>query len=352
MEARELLKLLVETCESGKVTPTYDQKRLLKDWQLCRTVAKGSRVYWCDSCESWVVEYNPCGKRGCPICSKGSQLRWEKTTKKKLLRTGHTHLTFSFPIAVTEQWLKEERQSVKELTAAVNKVFRKLEKRLGLRLGRIMVFQSHAKGLSFKPHIHCLITDGGLDKDGKWKSAGELPLAVMTEWLKEALGKYQEDKGWNIYVSRHLKGGDAVVKYLAGRRMGVVTDIRGLTVEEETVKTSDRDSSVSLDKVTFVERYLKHIPAKGMVTARHYGLYANRQKEQYQKAQSELPSPNSETKEEPEQVPYKEVCPHCRRELHLFANYAAGTRVDFSNFEYEHGVGPPKHKEMSNRKGA
>jgi len=345
VDKRELLSLLVETYQSGRIPLSAEIERLLKAYQGCRTVAMGCQIYRCDCCESSVVIYNPCNKHGCPICYKKNQLRWIEIIKKKLLPTRHIHLTFCFPEAMTQQWLKDGRCTVKELFRAVKKALKKLGQSLGLRMGFILVFQSHGKGLSYKAHIHCLITDGGLDKGGKWQSAGVLPLAKMTEWVKESIGDYQEEKGWKIHVSRHSQGGEAVVGYWGSRRSGVVTDIEGLTSEGEMVRTRDRGGRVCLDKAVFVERYFKHIPPKGLVTARHCGLYSNRQKEDYQKAKSAL---KGEQREEVPQEPYKEVCPKCQTELRLVAEWAAGSNPDFIRWGY--GVGPPEHREMSTGK--
>jgi len=347
VEKRELLSLLVETYLSGQLRLSPEKAQLLKDYQDCRTVAKGCQIFWCDTCQKAEVIFNPCNKRGCPSCHKKSQLHWGDKTKKRLLRTGHFHLVFSFPQEVTQLWLKDERATVEALFRVVGKAVRKLMKSLGLKMGFILVFQSHGKGMSYKAHIHCLITDGGLDREGNWQSAGVLALAKMTEWVKEGFGEYQNQKGWDIHVSRHSRGGDAVVQYLGSRLSGVVTNIDGLSREGEMVRIQDRGGSVILKQAVFVERFFKHIPAKGMVTTRNYGLYSNRQSQDYQRAKSELKGLDHD---EVPQEPYKEVCPKCQGELRLVAVWAARSKPDFVRWGY--GVGPPGHREMSDGKAS
>lgn len=342
MDKRELLSLLVRAHQSGQPPLSFEKAQLLKRYQGCRTIANGFQVLWCETCRKFEVVYNPCNKRGCPICSKKNQLRWEAKARKRLLETGHLHLVFSFPEAVTQLWLEGERTTVKALFRVVNKAMKKLMKSLGLRMGYILVFQSHGKGLSYKAHIHCILTDGGLDKDGKWQPAGVLPLAKMTEWVKKGLGEYKQDKGWSIHVSRHSRGGDAVVQYLGSRLSGVVTDIEALSIEGEMVTVQGRGGSVTMKESVFAERFFKHIPAKGLVTVRQYGLYSNRQKAWYEKAKTEL---NGENHKEVVPEPYKEVCPICQTEMTLVDKWAPRSNPDFTRWGY--GVGPPVHREMS-----
>ena len=222
MEPRALAVLLARLSQSGEVIVPLEKANYLQDYLECRTAAKGGRVLRCQDCGTHTVAYNACNRRGCPLCSRKNQLNWQVRMRQRLLTTGHHHLVFSFPESLTDQWVKHPRATVARLFKGVRMVIRKLERERKITLGAMMVFQSHCRGLAYKAHIHCLITDGGLDEGDQWLPLGTLPLAQMTRWLKRSLGAINEQKGWQIHESRHESGGDAVVQYLGQRLNGTV----------------------------------------------------------------------------------------------------------------------------------
>ena len=54
-----------------------------------------------------------------------------------------------------------------ELIRDILKFYRKKE---GIEPGIILVIQTSGRSLNFNPHLHLLITEGGLGKDNKWYS--------------------------------------------------------------------------------------------------------------------------------------------------------------------------------------
>jgi len=206
--------MLARLSQSGEVTAPLEKTQYLKDYLECRTAAKGGRVLRCEDCGTHAVAYNACNRRGCPVCSRKNQLNWQVKMKQRLLPTGHRHLVISFPDRFTEDWIKQPRAAVHEMMRGSRKLIRKIEKEQKLTVGTLLVFQSHCHGLAYKAHVHCVITDGGLDRDDKWQALGTLPLERMTGWLKESFGGIDNEKGWRIHESHHPAGGESVVGYL------------------------------------------------------------------------------------------------------------------------------------------
>jgi hypothetical protein len=161
------------------------------------------------------------------------------------------------------------------------------------------------------PHIHCLVTEGGLKGD-RWMETRQkgylLPIeAVMMVFrgklldsLHKAIGKgtitlphemslkqwknlrnklgrkpwnvhirerYDHGRGILIYLARYIRGGA-----MANRRIVSSTD-KGVAF---TYKTSDRSKreSMTLPPDQFIQRYLLHVPHPSTKVVRYYGLYA------------------------------------------------------------------------------
>ena len=274
----------------------------LENMSTCRTIEKGGRILRCQDCGTQVVVYNPCNQRGCPVCSKKNQIQWAEKLKKKLLPTGHYHLIFSIPEELTEICKKDKKTFINSFFHSVQQAFKQLQKDMGITLGITMVFQSHSHGLFFKPHMHCIVTDHGVDKNSKWVPCGSLKYSTLRDVIKETLIPHLkkklhpflrkhfkkifgvcDDRKWTVYPAIHKFNGDNIVNYLSQSVSGMVINIENdLSYNriDETFTIRDhhlgKEKTITLDANTFWYRYLSHIPPKGTVTIRNYGLYSNK----------------------------------------------------------------------------
>jgi len=162
------------------------------------------------------------------------------------------------------------------------------------------------------PHVHCLVTGGGLDKQQQWRACRTsylLPVAVVKALYKGKLlarlwtalnaheltlptGKRQSDlqrlfrklneKSWNVRIQERYPQGHGVMLYLSRYvKGGAITNRRIFSVDGEQVTfgyTDHRESqrkSMTLTTEHFIQRVLWHVPEPGPHTVRHYGLYAH-----------------------------------------------------------------------------
>lgn len=342
MEARALAEMLARLSRSGEVIVPLEKAKYLKDYLECRTAAKGGRVLRCEDCGTHAVAYNACNRRGCPVCSRKNQLNWQVKMRQKLLTTAHHHLVFSFPESITDKWIKHPRATVGELFKAVRKAISKLERERKLTLGTMLVFQSHCQGLAYKAHVHCLVTNGGLDGENKWQPVGTLPLARMTGWVEKTLSSGSGDqKGWQIHETRHRSGGEAVVEYLGQRLNGSVVAASEVKEHDAQVEIQARSGTVELAVETFVLRYLNHIPEKGTVLVRNCGLYSNRQNRRLEAAREQLG-----VVQKTEAEPWEERCPRCKGKMHTIMRSLIKP-LEFDHQRLGFGIDPPFHWELS-----
>ena len=334
-----MVRLLASGVAGPSVIVSDQKRRYIADYGQCRTVAKGCQIFHCDDCHRSAVVYNPCNRRGCPVCAKKNQRAWLESVKSRLIPTGHLHLVFSFPEEITDRWRKNPRETIGQLFQTVNRAIKKLERLKELRIGRMLVFQSHGRGLSYKAHVHCLMTDGGLNDDGQWEKLGVLPLVQMGNWIRQSLPGTEELKGFSIHQSRYERSGAGVAVYLSQKQIGQIVKAENLEKTSESIEVSDRSGKTRLGVDNFIQRYLDHVPEKGTVMVRHYGLYSNREVEWRKKAMEVL-----QVEEPPKEADFEPCCPHCQTVMRLLGVWKAYEPKSFEPWGFESH--PPEHWQM------
>lgn len=353
MDESTVLEKLQSVVLHGGICVGDEQRRALHNFDQCRTPKKGSRILHCDHCNTRVIYHNACNKRGCPKCHQKNQLIWLERAQTRILPTSHLHIVFSIPTELTSEWLRDRRQVMKNLFKSADAVMKELEETSGLLLGRLQVFQSHGRGLSYKPHIHSLVTDGGMDSEGNWKWLGKLDLDNMVRTFereyRKLSGQTKEPiEGWSIYVARHDGTGKKVLGYMSRTMAGVVIRFGdGLVLDEtkETITVEDRHegsrANTTLSMGTFVERYLNHIPPERAVTVRYYGLYSNRHRNELEEARKQFESESDRAREDSKE--FEECCPNCHKRMRVLAEIEPGKEISYTTWGYTRG--PPGHGE-------
>ena len=350
---------------SGDFPLSSDHELALSNMQTCRTSERGGQILCCPDCGSTMIWYNPCNNRGCPICYRKNQIKWSKKRQKKLLPVSHYHLVFSIPQPFVITWLSHKRNTSEALFSCVGKAIRELGKEYGLLLGSILAFHSHGKGMCYKPHIHCVLTAGGMNANGKWIEIGSLKYSRLVDKIRETLYRILaerisleqmpdprtiKDREWTVFSTMHQKTGKWIIDYLSHSISGVVIQMDQdfiIDKEKETVRFSEEHSGKQIETIlsyrNFTERYLNHIPPSGEVMIRYYGLYANNYVNELEAIREQLIVPDSEEDELDEEV-QENVCPMCQGKMYAIITFAPNELPMFIRYTYVHG--PPEHGEM------
>jgi hypothetical protein len=270
------------------------------------------------------VWYNSCKHRCCPQCNQIQIERWLEFQQARLLACPHHHLIFTLPHQLSPLWSLNPGVMPGLLFEAVGDTVRELTgdpKHLGAESGFILTLHTWGRSLSLHPHIHCLITAGGLDEEGQWVSprrkcflpapvvmevfrgkflaylrraeeAGELrlPQGLPPVRLERLLKKLKRVK-WNVRVSARYLHGEGVVKYLARYvRGGPLKNSQILQVTEThvTYRYYDHEAGTSTELTVthaeFIRRYLAHVPEHRQQVVRSFGLYAHTKTESLNQA--------------------------------------------------------------------
>ena len=295
-------------------TVDKDQRAAMRAIATCRTAALGGHVDVCDRCGHERPAYNSCRNRHCPKCQSLRQAKWVEQRLARLLPTHYFHVVFTLPAALRPLAHRNRRQVFMLLFRAAAQTLLTLGRdpaRLGAHLGITAVLHTWTRELQFHPHVHCIVTGGGLAVDGEhWVAArrrylfpvqvlsrlfrgkfiaalsqayrdGELELGETTQGLADPAAFQQlvhqlYRAEWVVYAKRPFGGPEQVFRYL-GRythRVGI-SNQRLQHIDAESVRFATKSGrSITLSPHEFIRRFLLHILPSGFVKIRHYGLLA------------------------------------------------------------------------------
>jgi len=296
--------------------------RAMRAIETCRTAELGGHVEECDQCGRLRISYNSCRNRHCPKCQGLDKERWLEARKEDLLPTVYFHAVFTVPEGIKPVALRNQRVVYSILFRAVSEILGELTgdpKYLGAEVGFIAVLHTWSQTLIDHPHLHCIVTGGGLSRDGsRWISCKReffLPVKVLSRlfrgkflaYLKEANKKGRlvfpgkiaslREKGafnallrelyeqeWVVYCKPPFRSPDKVMDYLGRYTHRVaISNNRLVKLEEGKVsflyrdrRDNDRVKLMTLDISEFIRRFLMHILPDGFMKIRHYGILSNR----------------------------------------------------------------------------
>jgi hypothetical protein len=288
-----------------------DRGKAVLDVMRCRTSLLGGHLQVCDQCGKQKPFYNSCRNRHCPKCQNLEQARWVEAQQQQLLPVPYFHLVFTVPPALHPFFFSQRRKSYALLfEAAIGSLHAVCRRRLGATPGTIAVLHTWSQTLAFHPHVHCIVTGGGVQTAPEcWVAAKPgflVPVRVLSRVFRgkllEAFSEALRDgsaglgaslgqqllqqaaaKEWVVYSKAPMAGPDQVLRYL-GRythRIAIGNE-RLVSLEDGKVTFRYRDSRhgntkklLRLDASSFVKRFLLHVLPRGFVRVRHFGLQAN-----------------------------------------------------------------------------
>lgn len=293
------------------------ERRALRDISVCRTGALGGHRDVCGRCGHERTVYNSCRNRHCPKCQALRQARWVAARMQRALPVRHFHVVFTLPAELRSLVREYKTLLLDLLFAAASETLLQLghdPKRLGALLGVTSVVHTWGRNLIFHPHLHCIVTGGGLGADGAWVNSLErylLPIDVLgrlfrgkflagltrlfdegklaptsrtpqavAELVKPAafarLKNTLYKKNWVVHAKTPFRKPDALFRYLGLYTHRVAISNRRLVhVDDNEVVFRTRGKKVCrLTPLEFMRRFLLHVLPRAFVKIRHFGLYA------------------------------------------------------------------------------
>ena len=301
---------------------SLEQATVLRHVETCRTAVLGGHVDACLACGYQRISYNSCRDRHCPKCQAVKRAMWLDTRLERLLPVEYFHVVFTLPAALYPLLRYNQRLLYDLLFDTASQTLLTLAadpKRLGGQIGVTAILHTWGQNLLFHPHLHCVVTGGGLSVDenewiparpgyllpvkvlgrlfrGKFLAglrqvyqAGQLNLPPNLTHLSQGeafrtwLGSlYRQD--WVVYAKRPFGGAEQVFRYLGRYSHRVaIANSRLLALEDGQVyfrwkdyADDDKTKVMCLSAEEFLRRWLLHVLPKRFVRIRHYGLLASR----------------------------------------------------------------------------
>jgi hypothetical protein len=284
--------------------------RAVRDILSCRTPARGGHLWRCTCCGVEVHSYHSCKNRSCPTCHRDDTERWLAAREAELLPCPYFHVTVTVPAELRAVLRANQRDGYAALMRAAAEAIVELarDKRyVGGRVGVLAVLHTWTQQLAYHPHVHCLVTGGGVSADGESWCASRRDYLVPTKALavlvrgkmRAALRKRRPDlivpdaawkKPWVVDCTAWGDGCEAVLAYLARYVHRIaITDSRLVGLGDDGVairhkqrapkgKHGGRWLVTRLSGHEFMRRFLQHVLPKGFHKVRYFGLWHASQK--------------------------------------------------------------------------
>lgn len=333
----------------------------------CRTAVLGGHSLYCEDGHLNGVWYNSCKHRACPQCSGIGLHRWVAQQQQLLLNCRHIHIVFPLAHEYLDHFrLNTERMINLMFQAARDSLYELLrddpeKKYLDAQPGFIMGLHTWSRDNSLHPHLHCILTEGGFNGEHWVKPKGSvlLPARVLrakyqgklNDFIRQAARRgpwrYPQNQGyqqlvnlsnklgrkkWHLYIKDHFKYTAPLLKYLVNYLKGGPLKNAQITAvhrDQVTFRYYPHRSNPDGRKEhpayrtesmeAFLNLYLQHIPPPGSRRVRHYGLYANTQRDALNRARAELGQPPTPTTHERSEITWIDF-------LRNFADGAEKTR--------------------------
>lgn len=292
-----------------------EQWKVFNAIRNCGTKQLGYHICTCEECGEEYFGYNSCRNRHCPMCQNYAREKWINNESSYLLDSKYFHIITTVPYELNEIFLYNKKICFNILFKATSKSILELcndPKWLGAKVGITSILHTWGQTMEFHPHIHSIVTGGGLnnnkwifcDKDYLFKVQilGSLFRGKFLYYLKhefnnlntkfndlKSFNKFLEplyNKTWITYVEPPKGKAKNVIEYvgrysfrvaISNNRIKCVKDGK-VTFEYKDYKDNSKIKLMTISAEEFIRRFLMHVLPEKFTKIKHYGLLSNRNK--------------------------------------------------------------------------
>ncbi|MEJ7679803.1 MAG: transposase [Segetibacter sp.] len=275
--ARAAVQQVLQKHYEPKAEANVHVQNVMQRLKTCRTAALGYHAYRCseEACGHIKYQYHSCHDRHCPNWGALKKQEWIEARMQELLPAKYYHVVFTLPHELNSLVLGHRNLLFKLLFDASSQTlltFAKDPKYLNSLPGIISVLHTWGQQLSFHPHVHCIVSGGGITKDNTWKEARKskydflFPVKAMKEVYRakflEALQQMTAKgevimpqgtddkelinllyrKEWIVYAKAPFGGPHAVIEYLGRYTHKVaISNHRICSIDDDSVTFNYKD---------------------------------------------------------------------------------------------------------------
>jgi predicted nucleic acid-binding Zn ribbon protein len=274
----------------------------------CHTAAIGVHHLQCNnaSCHHQHYQYHCCGNRHCPNCGGAKKEQWLQDRSSELLPTTYYHLVFTLPQELRSLAMGNRITIFNLLFDASHYTINNLsanKKWLGAKPGIVSILHTNGQDLKFHPHVHCIVSGGGIDKDERWikekRKNGKFlfPPSLLQQTYKDyflkrlahlrskSLLKIQDEAAydamiktitalrWNVHANAPFGSPAQILEYLGRYTHKVaitahrIKEITGssITFAYKDYADGNKKKLMQLTHPEFLRRFEQHILPRGFV---------------------------------------------------------------------------------------
>ena len=289
----------------------------------CKSGRLGVNLSQCTDCGHVEIHNNSCRNRNCPNCQAVLKEVWVDKRRAEVIDTPYFHVVFTLPHQLNPLIYCNQKLLYGLLHRCCAETLLELssnKKWLGATPGIIQVLHTWNQELDYHVHMHCIVSGGGLTKNGKIRKSSR-NFFIRTEVLRDKFkGKYMAylsslyesgsltfsssceklrnsyhwkewknklyEMDWCPYIKETFNGFGNAIEYLGRYTHKIaISNSRILSVSDDTVTFSARGKQpgeprrqITLDHTEFIRRYLMHVLPPGFQKIRYYGFLNNRYK--------------------------------------------------------------------------
>ena len=294
-----------------------EQWKVFNAIRSCGTKELGYHICTCEECGEEYFGFNSCRNRHCPMCQNYAREKWIQKESSYLLDSKYFHIITTVPYELNEIFLYNQKICYNILFKATSESILELAedpKWLGAKVGITSVLHTWGQTMEFHPHIHSIVTGGGL-KNNRWVSCdkdylfkvqvlGSLFKGKFLYYLKhefnnltlnnelidiKRFNKFLEplyNKTWITYIEPPKGKAENVIEYV-GRysfRVAISNDrIKNIengnvTFEYKDYKDNSKIKEMTITAEEFIRRFLLHVLPDNFTKIKHYGILTNKNK--------------------------------------------------------------------------
>lgn len=307
---------------SSSFNPSMTQQKAAYSISACKSGSLGCNISQCEDCGHVEIHNNSCRNRNCPNCQAILKEVWIDARKSEVIDSPYFHVVFTVPAELNPLIYANQKLLYALLHRCSSETLLELsadQKYLGATPGIIQVLHTWGQTLNYHPHIHCIVTGGGLTKDYRLKTSsdsffipvkvlgskfrgkflaylnsyqrqGRLVLASSCEELRNSYAwtQYRDrlyKKEWCPYIKETFNGFGNAIEYLGRYTHRIaITNSRIISVSSRKVSFWAKDYRngekiiVDISPDEFIRRLMMHVLPDGFQKIRYYGFLNNRNK--------------------------------------------------------------------------
>jgi len=271
----------------------------------CGNPKNGFKILVCEGCHDIRIVPYRCKGRFCTTCSSGETEEWSRMMAEDVLQVNHRHVVFTIDEGLREIFQRYRHLLKPLMDEAVGIIQDWFKDRFKITPGIIAGLHTFGARMNFNPHVHMLVSMGGMKINGEWKVYDYIPFPMLRkQWqtvvlklIRKNLDKKEKKKVQHLLQKAYSANGEGFYVYAPRQKGNVKVQlgyigryIRRPAIALHRIEEYDgqyvtyryydkKDGQEKRERLTveeFITRLIVHIPDEQFKTIRYYGVYSRR----------------------------------------------------------------------------